>query len=89
MAAWLLCSSSATAGAEGAVTNFDQFFALSKAEAAERRPFVCDCIVLSYDAGWNQLYVNDANKSQYLPTQSFHAPLTQGDFVRITGGHCR
>ncbi len=85
MAAWAICSTPATLGADGAVTNFDQFFALSKAEAAAGKRFVCDCVVLSYDAGWNQLYVNDANKAQYLPTQTFHSPLNQGDFVRITG----
>jgi signal transduction histidine kinase len=81
---WLLWSATATAGIEGALTSFDQFYALSKAEAAEGRPFMCDCVVLSFDAGWNQLYVSDANKAQYLPAQTFHSQLNQGDYVKIT-----
>jgi signal transduction histidine kinase len=85
IAAGLIWAATATGRAEDVVTNFEQFFGLPKTGAAAGRPFLCDCVVLSYDAGWNQLFVSDGNNTCYLPTQTFHSPLRQGDYVKITG----
>jgi signal transduction histidine kinase len=76
-----------TARADGDITNFTQFYALSTNDASANKHFVYEGVLLCYDRDWNQMFLAEGSEAKYLPARSVHlqAEPKEGDSVRLVG----
>ncbi len=73
------------AAAPEEITTFHQFYALSPELAANGAPVRLKGTVVSYDTGWNQLYVHDGVEVAWLSAHDFQTNLQAGLNIEITG----
>jgi PAS domain S-box-containing protein len=86
-ATWLAVASALQAqpSAPGRIVTLRQLKELSPGEAKEGLPVRVKGVVVCYDAGWHQLYVNDDGETLYFNADDFAIELKKGQIVEITG----
>lgn len=67
------------------ITSFNAFYTLPAEKALKGTPFRIKGVVLCYDQGWNQLYINDGTRTAWVTPQYFQTNLEVGLEVQITG----
>ncbi|HEV7925591.1 MAG TPA: hypothetical protein VGR14_09555, partial [Verrucomicrobiae bacterium] len=73
------------ASATGEIVTLHQLIELTPEQAAAGLPVRVRGIVVCYDAGWHQLYLNDQRESLYFNADDFAVQPKKGDLVEITG----
>ncbi len=85
-----ICLATATgalgqAPSTGEIVTLHQLIGLTPEQAAAGLPVRVRGIVVCYDAGWHQLYLNDQRESLYFNADEFAVQPKKGDLVEITG----
>jgi PAS domain S-box-containing protein len=85
-----ICLATATgalgqAPSTGEIVTLHQLIGLTPEQAAAGLPVRVRGIVVCYDAGWHQLYLNDQRESLYFNADDFAVQPKKGDLVEITG----
>ncbi|HSA02903.1 MAG TPA: hypothetical protein P5055_19390, partial [Candidatus Paceibacterota bacterium] len=79
----------ARAAAIETIASFQQFYALSTDQARAGAPVKLQAVLLCYDAGWNQIYLQDGTGAHYISPQQFRSlpdpPPEIGSLVEING----
>jgi len=71
------------ASATGEIVTLHQLIRLTPEQAAAGLPVRVRGVVVCYDAGWHQLYVNDERESLYFNADDFAAQPKKGDLWRL------
>ncbi len=85
--AWLAAAFAvdAQASAAGQIVTLRQLKSLTTEQAAEGLAVRVKGVVVCYDAGWHQLYVNDNGETLYFNADDFPIQPKKGQIVEITG----
>ena len=67
------------------IANFAQFYALTREQAQQGQPVRITGVVIGYDGGWNQLFVDDGFQTMYFDPRVFNIKPAVGQRVEITG----
>ncbi len=86
-AAWLAAVGviHAQAPGTGQIVTLRQLKNLTAEQAAEGLPVRVKGVVVCYDAGWHQLYVDDNGETLYFDADDFAVQPKKGQIVEITG----
>jgi PAS domain S-box-containing protein len=75
----------AEAPGAGEITTLRQMKGLTAEQAGAGPQVRLRCVVVCYDAGWHQLYLNDGHETLYFNADDFSTQLAVGQSVELTG----
>ena len=70
--------------AAGQVASLDELNSLPRSQALEARPFRLRGVVLCYDAGWNQFFLQTTGGTVYLKPDGIRTASGVGQSVEVT-----
>src|ERR1700722_12813508 len=71
--------------ASSVIVTLRQLKSLTPEQAAQGTPVRLRGVVVCYDAGWHQLYVNDGRETLYFNADDFATQPKKGDLIEMTG----